>query len=122
MATVRIQGVPLSPNKHIRIALTDIYGIGGPRALKICESAGIEPQRKVSELSDQEVHRVAEECGRYRLEGELRREVQLAVKRLRDIGCYRGLRHRNGLPVRGQRTRTNARTRKGPRGSRVGKK
>lgn len=119
MATVRIQGVPLNQGKHIWIALTDIYGIGRTRSYSICKSANVDSTTKVSALSEEQVLRLAEESGKFRLEGELRREVQLAIKRLRDIGCYRGIRHKNGLPLRGQRTKTNARTRKGPRGKRV---
>ena len=122
MATIRIQGVPLNNNKHIWIALTDIYGIGRTRAYAICKAANVDSTTKVSKLSDEQVHLLADECGKYTLEGELRRKVQLDIKHLRDIGCYRGQRHKRNLPVRGQRTRTNARTRKGPRSGRaVGK-
>ena len=114
MATIRIQGVPLKPNKHVWISLTDIHGIGRTRAYRICDDANIEPSRRVSELSDQEVHTLSEACAKYKLEGDLRRETLSNIKRLRDIGCYRGDRHKRNLPCRGQRTRTNARTRKGP--------
>lgn len=122
MATIRIQGVPLNERKHLWIALTDIFGIGRSRARKICADVGADPNRKVQDFSDDELHAISEECGKYRLEGELRRAIQMDIKRLRDIGSYRGFRHRNGLPSRGQRTRTNARTRKGPRGKQVSKK
>lgn len=121
MATIRIQGVPLNERKHLWIALTDIFGIGRTRARKICANVGADPSRKVQDFSDDELHAISEECGKYRLEGELRRAIQMDIKRLRDIGSYRGFRHRNGLPLRGQRTRTNARTRKG-RGKQVSKK
>jgi small subunit ribosomal protein S13 len=122
MATIRIQGVPLKEHKHIWIALTDIFGIGRSRSSAICKSLGIDSSRKVVDLTEAELHAVSDECGKYRLEGELRREVQAAIRRLREIGSYRGFRHRKGLPLRGQRTRTNARTRKGPRGKQVSKK
>lgn len=115
MATIRIQGVPLAERKHLVIALTGIYGIGRSTARKICEACNIEPSRKVMDCTEDELQKVGEECGRFTIEGDLRREVQLNIKRLHEIGCYRGKRHRSGLPMRGQRTRTNARTRKGPR-------
>lgn len=112
----RIEGVDLPRNKPIFIALTYIYGIGRTTALKIVEEAGIDRMTRVFQLSDHEVARIREIIqGRYRVEGELRKEVAMHVKRLIDLGTYRGVRHRRGLPVRGQRTHTNARTRKGPR-------
>lgn len=111
----RIAGVNIPVNKHAWIGLTSIYGIGRSSARKICSSAGVEPTTKVKSLSEGEVERLRAEIGRYIVEGDLRREVAMSVKRLIDLGCYRGLRHRKGLPIRGQRTRTNARTRKGPR-------
>lgn len=121
MSVVRIQNVPLEPNKHIRIALQSIYGIGNSRAIKICEKANTEGSVKVKELDDETVRRIQEAVATYVTEGDLRREISMRLKRLRDIGCYRGKRHRVNLPVRGQRTRTNARTRKGPRGNRISK-
>jgi small subunit ribosomal protein S13 len=111
----RIAGVNIPDNKHISIALTYIYGIGRMRARKICTAAGLNPASKVRELSEAELDKLRVETSRYPLEGDLRREVSMNIKRLMDLGCYRGVRHRKGLPVRGQRTRTNARTRKGPR-------
>jgi small subunit ribosomal protein S13 len=121
-ATIRIEGVILDPNKHIRIALQSIYGIGNTRALKICEKTKIEQHIKVSELTDAQLRALQEVVGEYDVEGPLRRKVSMDIKRYRDIKCYRGDRHRRGLPMRGQRTRTNARTRKGPRGKRVSMK
>lgn len=121
MSVVRIQNVPLEPNKHIRIALRSIYGVGNSRAIKICEKAGVVSSTKVKELDEDTVRRLQEAVAAYITEGDLRREVAMRIKRLKDIGCYRGRRHRLGLPVRGQRTRTNARTRKGPRGNRISK-
>lgn len=111
----RIAGVNLPVQKHTRIALTSILGIGHSRADAICKSVGIPDQRKVKDLTDDELERLRSEIGKYTVEGDLRREVGMSIKRLMDLGCYRGLRHRRGLPARGQRTRTNARTRKGPR-------
>lgn len=111
----RIAGVNLPANKHIVIALRSIFGIGRTRSQEICKAAGVEPTKKVKELTDEEVARIRQEVEKYKVEGDLRREIAMNIKRLIDIGCYRGLRHRRGLPVRGQRTRTNARTRKGPR-------
>ena len=111
----RIAGVNLPIQKHTWVALTHIYGIGRARALQICEAAGIDPATRVRDLSEPEVERVRGEVSRIPVEGDLRREVAMNIKRLMDLGCYRGLRHRRGLPVRGQRTKTNARTRKGPR-------
>lgn len=111
----RIAGVNIPNHQHTEIGLTAIFGIGRPRARKICEAAGIEYSKKVKDLNDSEMERLREEVGRFTVEGDLRREVSMSIKRLMDLGCYRGVRHRKGLPVRGQRTRTNARTRKGPR-------
>ncbi|MBI2792367.1 MAG: 30S ribosomal protein S13 [Gammaproteobacteria bacterium] len=121
MSAVRIQNVPLEPNKHIRVALQSVYGIGNPRAIQICEKVGIAGTTKVKDLDDEAVRKIQEVVATYSTEGDLRREVSMRIKRLRDIGCYRGKRHRAGLPCRGQRTRTNARTRKGPRGNRISK-
>jgi len=111
----RIAGINIPVNKHAEIALTAIYGIGRTSAQKICASAGINPSIKIRELSDDEVEKLRNEVAKYSVEGDLRREVSMNIKRLMDLGCYRGIRHRRGLPLRGQRTRTNARTRKGPR-------
>jgi len=111
----RIAGINIPPNKHVVVGLTHIYGIGRSVAQRLCSSAGIEPQVKVKDLSEPEVERLRAEVGRVIVEGDLRREVSMNIKRLMDLGCYRGVRHRRGLPLRGQRTRTNARTRKGPR-------
>lgn len=111
----RIAGVNVPATKHTVIALQSIYGIGPTRARKICEAAGIAPHQIVRELSEAELDKLRAEVAKYTVEGDLRREVSMNIKRLVDLGCYRGLRHRRGLPVRGQRTRTNARTRKGPR-------
>ncbi len=111
----RIAGINLPSHKHIVIGLTAIYGIGRPRAQKICIAAGVPLSKKVKDLDDVQLEKLREQVGRYQIEGDLRREITINIKRLMDMGCYRGLRHRKGLPVRGQRTRTNARTRKGPR-------
>ncbi|MCB9676527.1 MAG: 30S ribosomal protein S13 [Alphaproteobacteria bacterium] len=112
----RIEGVDLPRNKPIWIALTYIYGIGQTSARKIVEAAGIDPMTRVFQLTDHEAARIRETIQQgYRVEGDLRKEVSLNIKRLIDLGAYRGIRHRRGLPVRGQRTHTNARTRKGPR-------
>ena len=111
----RIAGINIPNHQHAGIALTAIYGIGRSRAKAICIAAGIEPNRKIKDLTDAEMERMREGITRLSVEGDLRREVQMSIKRLIDLGCYRGSRHRKGLPVRGQRTRTNARTRKGPR-------
>jgi small subunit ribosomal protein S13 len=111
----RIAGINVPVQKHTVIALTSIYGIGRTRAQQICADAGIAPHVKIRELSDDEVETLRKEVGKYTVEGDLRREVSMDIKRLKDLGCYRGVRHRRGLPVRGQRTKTNARTRKGPR-------
>ena len=111
----RIAGINIPVNKHAVIALTSVYGIGPDRAKKICEAASIRPDIKVRELSEEQVDKLRAETSKYTVEGDLRREVTMNIKRLMDLGAYRGLRHRRGLPLRGQRTRTNARTRKGPR-------
>ena len=111
----RIAGVNIPNHKHVEIALTAIFGIGRTRAQEICDAAGVKRQTKVKDLSETEMDRLREEVGKFTIEGDLRREVTMSIKRLMDLGCYRGVRHRRGLPVRGQRTRTNARTRKGPR-------
>jgi len=118
----RIAGVDL-PNKHVDIALTYIYGIGRASAQKICETTGIDANKKINELSNEEIAELRKVIENdYKVEGRLRTEVALNIKRLMDIGCYRGLRHRRGLPVRGQRTRTNSRTRKGKRKTVANKK
>ncbi len=120
---MRIAGVNLPLNKHAVIALTHVYGIGKTSARSILERAGIDPAKKIAEMSDEEAHAIREIIAEdYKVEGQARGEQQLAVKRLMDIGCYRGLRHRRSLPVRGQRTQTNARTRKGKRKTVAGKK
>jgi small subunit ribosomal protein S13 len=111
----RIAGINIADRKHTVIALRAIYGIGPTRARQICAAAGVKPDAKVRDLEEAELDALRAEVGKYTVEGDLRREVSMSIKRLMDLGCYRGLRHRRGLPVRGQRTRTNARTRKGPR-------
>ncbi|HWG77082.1 MAG TPA: 30S ribosomal protein S13 [Steroidobacteraceae bacterium] len=111
----RIAGINIPMNKHVSIGLTHIYGIGRARALDILERAGIEPTTKVKDLTEAHVAAIRSQVARVPVEGDLRREVSMNIKRLMDLGTWRGLRHRKGLPVRGQRTRTNARTRKGPR-------
>lgn len=111
----RIAGVNIPDRKHTVIALRAIYGIGKTRAQKICAAAGIDPTVQIRTLTEGELDKLRAEIGKYTVEGDLRREVSMSIKRLIDLGSYRGLRHRRGLPVRGQRTRTNARTRKGPR-------
>lgn len=111
----RIAGVNIPDNKHLSIALTYIYGIGHTRANLICNATGLEANVKVNQLTEEELDKIRTEVGRYSLEGDLRREISMNIKRLMDLGTNRGIRHRRGLPVRGQRTRTNARTRKGPR-------
>lgn len=111
----RIAGINIPDHKHLAISLTAIYGIGKYRANYICTQVGISPSTKVKNLTEEEIDKIREEVSKFAVEGDLRREVAMNVKRLMDLGCYRGLRHRRGLPVRGQRTRTNARTRKGPR-------
>jgi small subunit ribosomal protein S13 len=118
----RIAGVDLPKNKRGFIALTYIYGIGRTRALEVLQRAQVDPMKKVMEWTDEEIARIRSVIQDYKVEGQLRSEVQMNIKRLIDIGCYRGLRHKMGLPVRGQRTRTNARTRKGKRKTVAGKK
>lgn len=118
----RIAGVTLPPNKRIEIGLTYIYGIGRSKANKILEEARVDKNKKVKDLSEEEINRIRQIIEtREKVEGDLRKEVTMNVKRLIDIGCYRGLRHKRNLPVRGQRTRSNARTRKGPRGAMIKK-
>ena len=111
----RIAGVNIPNHQHTEIGLTSIYGIGRSRARAICTAANVAFDRKVRDLNDAELERLRDEIGRVTVEGDLRREVSMSIKRLMDLGSYRGFRHRRGLPARGQRTRTNARTRKGPR-------
>ncbi|MDF7676968.1 30S ribosomal protein S13 [Neisseriaceae bacterium ESL0693] len=118
----RIAGVNIPNNAHVVIGLQAIYGIGSSRAKLICQAAGIEPSTKVKDLDETQLDALREQVAQYHVEGDLRREVTMNIKRLMDMGCYRGLRHRRGLPCRGQRTRTNARTRKGPRKAIAGKK
>ena len=118
----RIAGINIPPHKHTEIGLTSIYGIGRTTAQKICTNSGVPFDRKVKDLTDADLEKIREEIGRIAIEGDLRREMSINIKRLMDLGCYRGFRHRRGLPVRGQRTKTNARTRKGPRKSGVVKK
>ena len=111
----RIAGINLQNQKHVEIALTSIYGIGRHTAQQVCDSAGIGRTVKVSELSEQDADKLRAEVAKIQVEGDLRRDISMNIKRLMDLGCYRGMRHRRGLPVRGQRTSTNARTRKGPK-------
>ncbi|MCE9633935.1 MAG: 30S ribosomal protein S13 [Methylophilales bacterium] len=110
----RIAGVNIPNHKHAEIALTAIFGIGRSTAQDICVAAGIAISTKIKDLSDAEVEKLRDEVAKFKVEGDLRREISMNIKRLMDLGCYRGVRHRRGLPVRGQRTKTNARTRKGP--------
>ncbi|MFA6409581.1 MAG: 30S ribosomal protein S13 [Gammaproteobacteria bacterium] len=120
----RIAGINVPVQKHTVIALTAIYGIGVPRAKKICAASNVSPSKKVKDLTEKELDLLRTEVAKYIIEGDLRREVAMSIKRLVDLGTYRGVRHRRGLPVRGQRTHTNARTRKGkrkPLGSGLGK-
>lgn len=118
----RIAGINIPPHKHTEIGLTSIYGIGRTTAQKICTASGIAYSKKIKDLTDSDLEKIREEVGKLTIEGDLRREISINIKRLMDLGCYRGFRHRRGLPVRGQRTRTNARTRKGPRKAIAGKK
>ena len=113
----RIAGINIPPHKHTEIGLTHIYGIGRTTAQKICNTVGVEYSKKIKDLTDADLEKIREEIGKITIEGDLRREMSINIKRLMDLGCYRGFRHRRGLPMRGQRTRTNARTRKGPRKS-----
>lgn len=118
----RIAGVNVPQQKHTEIGLTSIYGIGRTTAQRICTSAGVPFSKKIRDLSDLDLEKIRDEVGKLTIEGDLRREMSINIKRLMDLGCYRGFRHRRGLPLRGQRTRTNARTRKGPRRAIAGKK
>ena len=111
----RIAGINIPPQQHAEIGLTAIFGIGRPRARKICDACGIAYSKKIKDLNDADLEKVRDAIAQYVIEGDLRRETTMNIKRLMDIGTYRGVRHRRGLPLRGQRTRTNARTRKGPR-------
>ena len=111
----RIAGINIPVNKHLVIALTAVYGIGRSRAEKICAAVGVAPETVVKDLAEPEIAGIRDEVARYTVEGDLRRETSINIKRLMDLGSYRGIRHRRGLPLRGQRTKTNARTRKGPR-------
>src|SRR3954468_10998972 len=111
----RIAGINIPMNKHVWVGLTHIYGVGRSQARKACAGAGVKPETKVKDLTESEVAALRTQVGRLTVEGDLRREVSMNIKRLMDLGCYRGIRHRRGLPMHGQRTRTNARTRKGPR-------
>lgn len=111
----RIAGINIPPNKHAVIGLTHVYGIGLTRSKAVCSAAGVPTEQKIGELTEEQLESLRTEIGKYSVEGDLRREVSMSIKRLMDLGCYRGIRHRRGLPLRGQRTRTNARTRKGPR-------
>ena len=111
----RIAGINIPTNKHIVIGLQSIFGIGNTRSKLICETLKLDPSTKVSELTEDQLESIRVAVSKYEVEGDLRREVSMNIKRLRDLGCYRGIRHRKSLPLRGQRTKTNARTRKGPR-------
>jgi small subunit ribosomal protein S13 len=111
----RIAGINIPPHKHAEIGLTAIFGVGRTTAQKICESCGIPFNKKIKDLTDGDLEKIREAVGTITIEGDLRREISINIKRLMDLGCYRGFRHRRGLPMRGQRTRTNARTRKGPK-------
>ncbi len=111
----RIAGVNIPDNKHALISLTYVYGVGKPTAKKICAATGIAESTKIGDLSEDQVDAIRQEVAKLSVEGDLRREVSMNIKRLMDLGCYRGMRHRRSLPVRGQRSKTNARTRKGPR-------
>ena len=118
----RIAGVNLPVQKHVWVGLQSIYGIGRTRSKRVCEAAGVVASTKIKDLTESDVERLRAEVGKYIVEGDLRREIGINIKRLMDLGCYRGLRHRRGLPVRGQRTHTNARTRKGKAVAIAGKK
>jgi small subunit ribosomal protein S13 len=119
----RIAGIDLPREKRVEIALTYIFGIGRPTAVKLLTITGVNPDKRVKDLNDEDIQKLREQIEKnLKVEGDLRREISGAIKRLMDIGCYRGLRHRRGLPVRGQRTKTNARTRKGPKKTVAGKK
>jgi small subunit ribosomal protein S13 len=118
----RVLNIEIPDNKHISIALTYIFGIGKTTALEICEKAGVEPTTKTKDVSEEGMKKIREAASTYTTEGDLRREIQFNIKRLMEVGTYRGIRHRRGLPVRGQSTKQNARTRKGPRKTVAGKK
>ena len=118
----RIAGINIPMNKHVSVGLTHIFGIGRSRSLESCAAAGVDPATKVKDLTEAEITALRAQLSRYPVEGDLRREVSMNIKRLMDLGTWRGMRHRKGLPVRGQRTRTNARTRKGPAKPIAGKK
>ena len=118
----RIAGVNIPNHQHTVIGLTAVYGIGRSRAQKICEATGVPTNKKVKDLTDADLEKLRDEVNKFTVEGDLRRETTMNIKRLMDLGCYRGVRHRRGLPCRGQRTRTNARTRKGPRKAIAGAK
>ena len=111
----RVGGINIPDNKHVDVSLTHVYGIGRKTAQDICEKLKITYTKKVSELSEEQLDKIRDELKNFQIEGDLRREINFNIKRLMDLGCYRGIRHRKGLPLRGQRTKTNARTRKGPR-------
>ena len=111
----RIAGINIADHKHAEVALTGIYGIGRMTARKICADTGVRPDAKIKDLTEAEVESIRGAVGKYTIEGDLRRTISMNIKRLMDLGCYRGIRHRRGLPLRGQQTQTNARTRKGPR-------
>lgn len=111
----RIAGVNLPVQKHIWVGLQEIYGIGRSRSKQVCEAAGVDPATRIRDLAEPEIEKIRQEVAKFTIEGDLRREYGMSIKRLIDLGTYRGLRHRRGLPARGQRSRTNARTRKGPR-------
>ena len=111
----RVGGVNIPDNKHVDVSLTHVYGIGRKTAQDICDKLKIKYSKKVSELSEEQLDKIRDELKNFQIEGDLRREINFNIKRLMDLGCYRGIRHRKGLPLRGQRTKTNARTRKGPR-------
>jgi small subunit ribosomal protein S13 len=111
----RFAGINIPDNKHAEISLTYIYGIGRTTARQLCDTTGVSPSAKVQDLTEEELDKLRAEVAKISVEGDLRRQTQLNIKRLLDLGCYRGIRHRRGLPLRGQRTKTNARTRKGPK-------
>ena len=111
----RIAGVNIPDNKHAGVSLTYIFGVGRTTAARLCDAAGVNPAERIQDLSEADLDALRSEVAKVAIEGDLRREVNMNIKRLMDLGCYRGMRHRRGLPVNGQRTRTNARTRKGPR-------
>jgi small subunit ribosomal protein S13 len=111
----RVGGINIPDNKHVDVSLTHVYGIGRKTAQDICDKLKIKYSKKVSELSEEQLDKIRDELKNFQIEGDLRRDINFNIKRLMDLGCYRGIRHRKGLPLRGQRTKTNARTRKGPR-------